>query len=146
MTSLNYVMKLLARTADSNINRHLGLTKELAPCSRGFDKVFAFLPGSGNHYGYEPQLDSDEFYIPFLNTDGHWMEGDKFLNRKTDLPADFYSTNSFTDKLIGFWEDRTEEERQKPFFSYLASTAPHWPLQASPEKIQKYGMCVGFFF
>lgn len=28
---------------------HLGLTKELAPVSRGFDKNFTYLPGSGNH-------------------------------------------------------------------------------------------------
>ncbi|KKK25374.1 arylsulfatase [Aspergillus ochraceoroseus] len=117
---------------------HLGLTKELAPCSRGFDKVFSFLPGSGNHHAYEPQLDSDEFYIPCLNTEGHWMDGDKYINHKTDLPSDFFSTASFTDRLINFWEDRTVEEKQQPFFSYLAFTAPHWPLQASRDKIKKY--------
>lgn len=29
---------------------HLGLTKELAPCSRGFDRNFSLLPGAGNHH------------------------------------------------------------------------------------------------
>ena len=35
---------------------HLGFSKDLAPCSRGFDKNFTFLPGAGNHYAWEPQL------------------------------------------------------------------------------------------
>lgn len=72
-------------------------------------------------------------------TDGHWVEGDKFLDRRTELPPNFYSTTSFTDKMLGMLGERTEEEKQKPFFGYLAYTAPHWPLQAPPEKIQKYG-------
>ncbi|KAJ5338526.1 hypothetical protein N7452_005254 [Penicillium brevicompactum] len=117
---------------------HLGLTKELAPCSRGFDKNFSLLPGASNHYNYEPQLDDGEFKAPCLNTDGFWMEGSEKLNRSTDLPADFYSTKTFTDKMLGFLKDRTEEESQKPFFAYLPYTAPHWPLQAPREIVEKY--------
>ncbi|KAJ5326669.1 uncharacterized protein N7506_009771 [Penicillium brevicompactum] len=96
---------------------HLGLTKELAPCSRGFDKNFSLLPGASNHYNYEPQLDDGEFKAPCLNTDGFWMEGSEKLNRSNDLPADFYSTKTFTDKMLGFLKGRTEEESQKPFFA-----------------------------
>lgn len=117
---------------------HLGLTKELAPCSRGFDKNFTFLPGSGNHYAYEPQLDDGEWPIPCLKTASHWMEGDDFINMKKDLPKDFYSTASFTDRLLGFLEDRSDEEKEDPFFAYLPFTAPHWPLQAPKEIVQKY--------
>lgn len=71
------------------------------------------------------------------------MEGDKVLDRKTDLPPNFYSTVSFTDKLLGMLDGRTDEEKRKSFFGYLAYTAPHWPLQAPPEKIQKYGESPG---
>ncbi|OAP54928.1 hypothetical protein AYL99_10628 [Fonsecaea erecta] len=117
---------------------HLGLPKDLAPCSRGFSKSFAFLPGSGNHYGYEPQLEDGEIKIPCLNTDGFWMEGGRFIDRKTELPADFYSTTSFTDKLIKFLDERDSEEKAKPFFSCLTFTAPHWPLQAPRDVIEKY--------
>ncbi|KAK9856062.1 hypothetical protein MYU51_001893 [Penicillium brevicompactum] len=117
---------------------HLGLTKELAPCSRGFDKNFSLLPGASNHYNYEPQLDDGEFKAPCLNTDGFWMEGSEKLNRSNDLPADFYSTKTFTDKMLGFLKGRTEEESQKPFFAYLPYTAPHWPLQAPREIVEKY--------
>lgn len=116
------------------------MTKELSPYSRGFDKNFSLLPGASNHYNYEPQLDDGEFQAPCLNTNGFWMEGSEHLNRSTDLPTDFYSTRTFTDKMIGFLKDRTAEESQKPFFAYLPYTAPHWPLQAPREIIEKYGM------
>lgn len=33
--------------------RHLGLTKELCPHARGFDKSFAYLAGVGNHWNNE---------------------------------------------------------------------------------------------
>ncbi|KAH6662288.1 alkaline-phosphatase-like protein [Halenospora varia] len=95
---------------------HLGLTKELAPCSRGFKKNFTFLPGAGNHYGYEPQLE-DEVYFPALKSDGLWMEREEFLDHKTQLPKDFYSTTSFTDKLIEYFRQRTKQEKERPFFA-----------------------------
>ncbi|KAF5525332.1 putative sulfatase [Colletotrichum aenigma] len=116
---------------------HLGLSKELAPCSRGFTKSFSFLPGSGNHHAYEPQLDDDEFKIPCLNTEGHWMDGDKFINHRTDLPKDVYSTRYFTDRMIKFLEEMNEKEKDEPF-AYLPFTAPHWPLQAPREVVEKY--------
>ncbi|KAF5013969.1 hypothetical protein FDECE_57 [Fusarium decemcellulare] len=117
---------------------HLGLTKEFAPCSRGFKKNFTFLPGSGNHHAYEPQLDNADGWFSALCTDGHWMEGDNFLDHRTDLPEDFFSTVTFTDKLLDFFKTRTDEEREQPFFACLPFTAPHWPLQASKERIAKY--------
>ncbi|KIX06961.1 uncharacterized protein Z518_04937 [Rhinocladiella mackenziei CBS 650.93] len=117
---------------------HLGLPKDLAPCSRGFKKNFSFLPGAGNHHGYEPQLDDGEIKIPCLNTDGHWMEGNQFIDRKTGLPDEFYSTKSFTDKLLDFLEHRTGKEKEEPFFAYLPFTAPHWPLQAPKQIVKKY--------
>ncbi|KAJ0353890.1 hypothetical protein COL154_011991 [Colletotrichum chrysophilum] len=105
---------------------------------RGFTKSFSFLPGSGNHHAYEPQLDDAEFKIPCLNTEGHWMDGDKFINHRTDLPKDFYSTRYFTDRMIKFLEERNEKEKDEPFFAYLPFTAPHWPLQAPREVVEKY--------
>lgn len=119
---------------------HLGLTKEFAPCSRGFIKNFSFLPGSGNHHAHEPQLDQEDGWFSALCTDEHWMEGEEFLDRKQDLPDNFFSTVTFTDKLLNFFESRTKEEKEQPFFSCLPFTAPHWPLQATKERIAKHGM------
>jgi arylsulfatase len=116
------------------------LTKEVAPCSRGFNKVFTTLPGAGNHFNHEPQLYgvTEKPRALLKGNKGFWMEGDQFLDGEKDLPPDFYSSNTFTDKLLGFLDGRTEEEKDQPFFSYLAFTAPHWPLQAPQDVIKKY--------
>ena len=66
------------------------------------------------------------------------MEGERFLDRQTEIPKDFYSTKSFTDRLLAYLSERNEKEKEKPFFAYLAFTAPHWPLQAPQDVIRKY--------
>ncbi|PYI18059.1 putative arylsulfatase [Aspergillus violaceofuscus CBS 115571] len=119
---------------------HLGLTQDVAPCSRGFSKVFATLPGAGNHFNHEPQLydTTEKPRVIFRDKEGLWMRDDKFINGATDLPEDFYSSNTFTDNLLSILGNRTEMQREQPFFSYLAFTAPHWPLQAPQDTIRKY--------
>lgn len=64
------------------------------------------------------------------------MKDEKFLDRTKDLPSDFYSTTSFTDKLIDYLSNR-DDNSEKPFFAFLPFTAPHWPLQAPREVIDK---------
>ncbi|OQU94694.1 hypothetical protein CLAIMM_01020 [Cladophialophora immunda] len=117
---------------------HLGLTKDLSPHARGFDKSFVYLAGSGNHYNNEPQLGDHPLRQPATCSDGLWMRDDQFLNRKKDLPSDFYSTATFTDELLGLLEGRSPQDRDRPFFAYLAYTAPHWPLQAPANEIEKF--------
>ncbi|TPX09885.1 uncharacterized protein E0L32_008907 [Thyridium curvatum] len=119
---------------------HLGAAKEHAPCSRGFDKGFVYLPGSGNHYNYEPQFKEGQPRPSLAVADPKtfWMRDGVYLDRRTELPEDFYSTKTFTDELINYLNTRTDEEKEKPFFSYLAYTAPHWPLHAPKEVIEKY--------
>ncbi|KAI5862139.1 putative arylsulfatase [Durotheca rogersii] len=118
---------------------HLGLEKELGPYARGFTKVLSFLPGGGNHFNHEPQLYGlKEQPSAIFKGDGLWMRHGEFINGSTDLPKNFYSTNTFTDYFLDFLEARTTEERAQPFFGYLPFTAPHWPLQAPQEVVQKY--------
>jgi arylsulfatase len=118
---------------------HLGLEKELSPSARGFTKVLTTLPGAGNHYNHEPQLyDVNEKPRALLNGPGLWMEHDQFIDGAIDLPKDFYSSTTFTDYMIKYLKERSEEEKDQPFFAYLPFTAPHWPLQAPPEVVQKY--------
>lgn len=40
--------------------------------------------------------------------------------------------------MLDYLEERTEGEKAKPFFSYLAYAAPHWPLQAPQKDINKH--------
>lgn len=55
-----------------------------------------------------------------------------------DLPAGWYSSDGYAQKLLSYFEERTAEERQKPFLAYLPFSAPHWPLQAPPDIVAKY--------
>lgn len=66
------------------------------------------------------------------------MRDDVVIDRRKDIPEDFYSTKDFTDNMIQYLQERNEEEREKPFLAYLAYTAPHWPLQAPQDVIDKY--------
>lgn len=117
-------------------HRHLGMKKQHSPAARGFHKVFSFLAGSGNHFNYEPQFEDPRYKFPWRNQ--LWMEGDRYIDRKTEMPDDFYSTTYTTERMLGFLKDRSEEDKQKPFFAYLSYLAPHWPLQAPKEKWEKY--------
>ena len=49
--------------------------------------------------------------------------------------APYYTTDAFTDYAIRFVGEQKDD---KPFFLYLAFNAPHWPLQAKEEDIQKF--------
>jgi arylsulfatase len=51
------------------------------------------------------------------------------------LPQDFYSTITYTDKIIEFIDSNAGDD--KPFFAYLALTAPHWPLQVPAEYLDR---------
>lgn len=117
---------------------HLGLKPEHHPIRRGFKKSFALLPGCANHYAYEPQYkdpgsEPDKFFE--TATRALHAEDDVLLSR---LPDGFYSSDAYADKLMAYLDNRTEEEKQQPFFAYLPFSAPHWPLQAPKEVCDKY--------
>ncbi|OCT44713.1 Arylsulfatase [Cladophialophora carrionii] len=115
---------------------HLGMTPDRYPSKRGFDRSFSLLPGGANHYGWEPQVQEE---VPsLLKRNGtFYAEGDSSVS-VADLGSDFYSSQSFTTKLLQYFEERDEDEKQKPFFAYLPFSAPHWPLQAPEEDRRDY--------
>ena len=120
---------------------HLGLSPETSPHARGFDNSFTFLSGCHNHYNYEPQLDEPKhgMFTP-MNGGKFWMRDEKYLDRKNDISENFYSTESFTDEMLAYLEKRSTDTElaEKPFFAYVPYTAPHWPLQAPRDLIDKY--------
>jgi arylsulfatase len=98
---------------------HLGLTPEQSPTAKGFKRSFALLDAAANHF--RPNTRENPFW-----EDGHFAE----------YPKGEYSTDLYTNKMIGFIED--DRADKKPFFLYAAYTAPHWPLQAPAKFIDKY--------
>ena len=104
---------------------HLGMTLETSPSTRGFERSFALLPGAANHYRGEPLI-KPASSVPLYVEDG---------NRSENLPENFYSSDYYATKLIDYLSERTDD---RPFFAYLAFTAPHWPLQAPADLVAKY--------
>ncbi|CAG2018185.1 unnamed protein product [Fusarium graminearum] len=133
---------------------HLGMRDAQGPWNRGFQKAFAMLPGCCNHYGWEPvqekfpvggrpihaeggkKVDMYDFTVVFI-PDYTDVSASRTPNKKED-PNGLYSTDAYTDNLIQYFEERTEQDKEKPFFAYLPYTAPHWPLQCSKAQRDKY--------
>ncbi|HEX6963117.1 MAG TPA: sulfatase-like hydrolase/transferase, partial [Lacipirellula sp.] len=101
---------------------HLGDRPGEWPVRRGFDRSFALVPGAMNYFGGEStgprafMVEDDQHYEP---------------------PHDgFFATDAFTDRAVEFLAE--SQQRDEPFFLYMAYNAPHWPLHAPPEDVEKY--------
>ena len=106
---------------------HLGLEKNQRPNARGFEKSFALLNGGASHF-------SDGWVLP-----APWQPAIYTYNdEEVSLPDDFYSTISYTDHLIDWIASATQETPDKPFFGYLAFTAPHDPLHVPDKDLNLY--------
>lgn len=89
------------------------------PCSRGFDRFYGITGGAASYY-HPPTLTCD--------------------NRNVHTPQDsgYYFTDDISDHACGFIDEHSSSTPDKPFFLYTAYTAPHWPLHARPQDIEKY--------
>ena len=101
---------------------HLGSTDELEPTARGFDRAFGLIFGAASHMEKKSLIKP-----PVYREDGVVIE---------TLPDNFYSTNTYTDKIIEYISSNASDD--KPFFAYLALTSPHWPLQVPEEYRDRY--------
>lgn len=98
---------------------HVGTFDGMWPVDRGFDDFYGIIRGASNFFRPAPR---------------------KLLvhNRERIVPGeDYYTTDAFTEHAIRFVREAERNDGQ-PFFLYLAYTAPHWPLHAWPEDVQKY--------
>ena len=73
----------------------------------------------------------------FFNPKGHYEDDRKLPPVKPD--SEYYSTVEIANRMIGYLENHHEKYSEQPFFSYLAFTAPHFPLQAPQKDIDKVG-------
>ncbi|MGV3540807.1 MAG: sulfatase-like hydrolase/transferase, partial [Rufibacter sp.] len=86
------------------------------PTARGFEKYY------GNIWGVV------DFFDPFSLVNG--------TEPVKTVPKDYYHTAALGDSAVAYVDQFAKEG--KPFFLYVAHTAPHWPLQALHEDIEKY--------
>lgn len=106
---------------------HLGKNAGQRPEDRGFQRVFSFLGGGASHFSDAKALSPSE--------QPHTLYDDDGRDVTNELPDDFYSTTFYTDKVIEYLQDKPKD---KPFFAYLAYTAPHDPLQVPDEWLDRY--------
>lgn len=88
--------------------------KDSWPLQRGFDKYY------GPHHG------GGSYFTPEVLTHG---------NDRIEAGKGYYVTDVLSDTAVRYIRDHPEGE---PFLMYLAYTAPHFPLHAKPEDIDKY--------
>jgi len=93
---------------------HLGKAPEQIPAARGFERDFSLLDGAGSYW--------DMTNFTAASPKSVFTEDGRYLTR---LPENYYATQTYTDKLIGFIDANRGDG--KPFFAYFAPQAPHDP-------------------
>ncbi|MBB01429.1 MAG: arylsulfatase [Planctomyces sp.] len=105
---------------------HLGMHDDnLWPRQRGFDRFYGSIPGA------------TRFFYP-EHPRGMTLDNTPLENPESTTDEAFYTTDAFTDYAIQFVDEQHAAHADQPFFLYLAYTAPHWPLQAFEDDIDKY--------
>ncbi|MCL4119032.1 UNVERIFIED_CONTAM: hypothetical protein GTU68_064193 [Idotea baltica] len=104
---------------------HVGEVKPHWPTNRGFDNYYGLISGAANYFDIRKgkrtgivrhfAKDSTEYLPP---------------------KKGFYLTDAITENAVSFLDKAND--KKAPFFLYLAYTAPHWPLHALQEDIDKY--------
>lgn len=89
---------------------------ESYPTRRGFDRFYGILWGVADHF--------DPFSL---------MDGEEPVR---SVAPNYYFTDAITARAEAQIRDFSRARR--PFFLYVAYTAPHWPLHAPPETIARY--------
>ena len=90
------------------------------PTGSGFDRAFYVGTSRG-----------------FFSTKGLTKEGEIYTPAKSD--KEFYITTAVADHAIEYLQEHQAEHAEKPFFSYVAFNAPHFPLHALPQDIARVG-------
>jgi arylsulfatase len=87
------------------------------PTDRGFDRYFGHLSGATDFFAGDNtfRLNGEPFQVP---------------------ESGFYTTDANVDYALRFVDEA--KQTGKPFFCYIAFNAPHYPLQAPKEDVEKY--------
>ena len=110
---------------------HLGKRREHHPLSRGFDEYYGMLAG-GSIY-IDSRKDGVESW-PRENAPTVRTAGNAIYDGRDPVEVDEYITDVFRDKAV----DLIERHRNERFFLMLTPNAPHTPLQATKEYLDRY--------
>ena len=91
------------------------------PNQRGFERFYGTIHGAGSFFDPNSLARNNAHISPMSDPDYQ--------------PDQFYYTDAINDHAVRFIK---EHQVKNPFFLYVAHTAPHWPMHALPEDIEKY--------
>jgi arylsulfatase A-like enzyme len=94
------------------------------PVQRGFEKYYGTIKGSGSFFDPSSLCRQNTFITP--------------ENDPEYKPKEFFYTDALSDNAVKYLQEHEKESPEKPFFMYLAYTAPHWPMHALDKDIAKY--------
>lgn len=89
------------------------------PLGRGFHKSYC-VKSQNNFFNPNQLFDEDK------------------LVKRPGADGDYYVTSAFTDRTINYLKQHEKNHKDKPFYLYLAHTAPHFPLHALPGDIERH--------
>jgi len=117
------------------------------PAQRGFDDFFGTLKGETHHFispddKHEYLEGNNHAKLSFektYNMHCQFKQKDKypFTKNHEKTGRAFYATDGITDRAIEMIKNASGKEKP-PFFMYMAYRAPHLPLQAPQELVDKY--------
>lgn len=90
------------------------LHRDSWPMQKGFDRFFGTLSGGGSFFAPVSLMIDNEFVEPW---------------------DDFYYTDAISHQAVRYIEGA---DKDSPFLLYIPHVAPHWPLHARPEHIEKF--------
>lgn len=103
---------------------HLGDSLPDWPANRGFDRYFGLISGASNYFDISTTANA--------GTKRVLASGNTEIK---NTPDGFYMTKAITDSALSMINSIQDD---KPFFLYLSYTAPHWPLQAEKEDVERF--------
>ena len=107
------------------------------PVARGFDRYYGLLSGCCNYFNPgKPRPGEPKPAHKKPGDHRAWGMDDKVVKPFTPEDPDFYTTDAFTDHALEYLDQYGRKD--KPFFLYLAYTAPHFPLHAQAGDIARY--------
>ncbi|MCZ2483163.1 arylsulfatase [Aquirufa nivalisilvae] len=97
---------------------HMGEKRPDWPNQRGFDHFYGLISGANSYYELLPKRQLIEDNEPF------------------SPQGNYYFTDAISDKSVSYLQKN--KSTGKPFFLYVAYTAPHWPIHAPQDLIDSY--------
>lgn len=101
---------------------HVGQNLGVTPSGRGFERSLNAAAGG--------------FYFSDSKGGPLFLDGKNLGRSEEPLPKEWYTTDLWTDFGLKFVDEA--RAAKKPFFLYVGENAPHFPLQAPQEDIQRW--------